>query len=83
MPIIKKRQDLGLWLKLLKRVGRAYGITDELAAYRVHSASISSNKLSAASYTWRLYRDVERLNMAQAGYYFFHYAFNGIFRSKT
>lgn len=81
MPLIRKRQDLGLWLKILKLVESAKGIDTPLAIYRIREGSISSNKLSAARYTWRLYRDVEALRFIPALYYFIHYAFNGVFRN--
>lgn len=82
MPIINKRQDLGLWLKLLKKGRIAYGVNESLAFYRVRSDSISSNKLSAATYTWRLYRDIENINFFKALYYFWHYAYKGILKTK-
>lgn len=82
MPLIRKRQDFGLWLKLLKKVDYAYGIREPLAQYRVRPDSISSNKLNAARYTWKLYRDVERLNLFKSCYYFSHYAIRGVVRAK-
>lgn len=82
MPLIRKRQDLGLWLKILKNVDFAYGLNESLALYRTRKNSISSNKLSAAAYTWRLYREVEELNYLKALYYFSHYAVRGLIRSR-
>ena len=82
MPNIRKRQDLGLWLDLIRRAKFAYGLNEILAQYRVRSGSVSANKLSAASYTWRLYRDVEKLNFFRSCYYFGHYAVRGIIRTK-
>lgn len=80
MPLIRKRQDLGLWLKLLKTVDSAHGLTEQLASYRQRSDSVSANKLIAAKYTWRLYRDFEKLNLAKSLFFFAQYAYNGIFR---
>jgi hypothetical protein len=82
MPLIRKRQDIGLWLKLLKMTDYAYGLNVPLAQYRVRPDSISANKGSAARYTWRLYRDVEGLNIIRASYYFSHYAIRGLLRTK-
>lgn len=82
MPLIRKRQDFGLWLRLLKRVDYAYGIQRPLAQYRVRPGSISAKKSNAAAYTWRLYREVEKLNLFKASYYFIHYALLGILRTK-
>lgn len=82
MPLIRKRQDLGLWLRILKKIPYAYGVQEVLGQYQLRSDSISANKISAAKYTWRLYRDVEKLNIFLASYYFMHYAVNGILRTK-
>lgn len=82
MPLIRKRQDFGLWLRLLRKVDYAYGIQQPLAQYRVRSGSISSKKSNAAAYTWRLYREVEQLNLLKASYYFSHYAVRGVLRTK-
>lgn len=81
MPLIRKRQDLGLWLLLLKNHGYAQGIQKELACYRIRPNSISSNKYNAAKFTWRLYRDVEGLPLPKAAYYFSAYAINGILKT--
>lgn len=83
MPLIRKRQDFGLWLKLLKRTDYAYGLNETLAQYRVLSDSISANKFNAAKFTWRLYREVEGLNLLQASYYFSHYAVRSLLRTKA
>jgi len=82
MPSIRRRQDLGLWLKLLKKVSHAYGISESLAQYRVRPGSVSANKWVAAQYTWRLYRDIEKLNIFLSSYYFSHYMFNGFLRTR-
>lgn len=82
MPLIRKRQDFGLWLRILKKEPYAFGIQEILGQYRLRSGSISSNKRSAAKFTWRLYRVVEKLNLLQASYYFVHYAINGVLRTK-
>lgn len=82
MPIIRKRQDLGLWLSILKVTPYAYGLNEVLAQYRVRSDSISANKRNAAAYTWHLYRNVEKLDWFKSAYYFTHYAVNGMLRTR-
>lgn len=82
MPLIRKRQDLGLWLRILKKEPYAYGIDQVLAKYQLRSGSISANKFLAAKFTWRLYRKVEGLGFLAAGYYFLHYSVNGVLRTK-
>jgi len=78
MPDIRKRQDFGLWLKILKITERAVPLPESLAQYRVRTGSVSANKVTAAKYTWSIYRDVEKLSLPQSAYYFAHYALNGV-----
>lgn len=81
MPNIAKRQDMGLWLRILKNSGPAKGIVDKsLARYRVGSNSVSSNKASVLKYQWRMYREVEQLPFRKSLFFFSHYAFRGITR---
>ncbi len=45
MPIeAVKREDFGCWLSILKRGINAECLNEDLATYRVHSSSVSSNK---------------------------------------
>ncbi|MFG0875493.1 glycosyltransferase family 2 protein [Aeromonas media] len=81
MPLIRKRQDLGLWLKLLKICDEAHGIQEVLAQYRTDTG-MSQNKFNAASYQWRLYRDVVGLNLCQCLWYFGWYAVNGFIKYR-
>lgn len=82
MPTDNKREDFATWLRLLKSTDYAYGINDSLAQYRVYRTQSSANKIKMAKETWRLYRNVEKLNFFNAGYYFIHYAFRGLLRTK-
>jgi teichuronic acid biosynthesis glycosyltransferase TuaG len=82
MPRIRKRQDFGLWLNLLKRTPYAYGIPQVLGKYRVRQESVSSNKGKAALFNWKLYREVEGLSFIVSSWYFSQYAVRGVLRSK-
>ena len=81
-PLIRKRQDFALWLKILKKVPFAYGLDEDLASYTVRNDSISANKFKAAQYNWYLYRKIENLSLIQSLYYFSHYMIKGIIRAK-
>lgn len=81
-PLIRKRQDFALWLKILKRVEFAYCVPEDLASYTIRSDSISSNKFKAAQYNWYLYNKIEKLGLIRSLYYFSNYIFRGIIRSK-
>lgn len=78
MPSIWRRQDFGLWLEILRRIPFAAGLDEPLAAYRVRPGSLSRNRAVAAWYTWRLYRDVERLPLTTALRAFCSYAWRGL-----
>jgi len=76
MPILRSSHDMALWLDLLKEEEFAYGIQQELAVYRKHKSSNTSNKLRAVYDVWNVYRKHERLNVLNSIYNFIFYAFN-------
>ncbi len=70
MPEIKYRQDMGLWLKYLKKINRVEGIRQSLAIYRIRKQSLSNNKTNLLKHQWTYYREVENLSMVKSAYYF-------------
>jgi teichuronic acid biosynthesis glycosyltransferase TuaG len=72
MPDVRRRQDYGLWLRLLRQVAFAHALPEPLADYRVRPASLSGGKLVAARATWALYREVVGLGRARSGWYLAH-----------
>ena len=79
MPDIRRRQDHGYWLALLRDGSRtAVGIDEPLVEYRVHHDSLSSNKLVAATYSWKLLREVEHFGIAKSLWLFTGYAFEAL-----
>ncbi|HEA28555.1 MAG TPA: glycosyltransferase family 2 protein [Leeuwenhoekiella sp.] len=54
-PALRKRQDWALWLDLVKKAGKAYGISESLAYYRVRKDSISGNKWKMLRYNFAVY----------------------------
>lgn len=78
MPKLPKRQDYALWLSILKKIGATKGLLEPLACYRIGQTSVSSNKINAAVWQWKVYRDVEQLGLAKSIYYFANYAYFGI-----
>lgn len=57
-PLIRKRQDWGLWLLAVQQAGGARGIKEPLAIYRERKGSISRNKMEMLQYNYRVYRKV-------------------------
>lgn len=82
MPLIRKGQDLGLWLRILKKIPYAYGLNEVLAQYQLRPDSISAKKGEKARYIWQLYREIEELGRIKAAYYFSHYAVAGVLRTR-
>lgn len=78
MMNIRTRQDGQLWIFLMKRGFKAYGIDEILCQYRVHKDSISANKIKATINIWKLYYKIEKLGLFKSCYYFSHYLTNAI-----
>lgn len=70
MPLLRKRQDWGLMLRILEMCDVAYGIKEPLAIYRHSSNSISSNKSSLIKYNLLLYQEVLGWSFIHAYIYF-------------
>lgn len=81
LPVVP-HEDYALWLKILKKGHEAYGLNECLALYRVRANSVSRNKLRAASYQWRVYREIEKLPLHKSIICFFRYAYWGYIRFK-
>lgn len=81
MPLIRKRQDMGLWLDILKETATAYCLQEPLATYRV-GVGMSANKIKILSYQWRFYRDVAKLNFFRAIFTFSVYALKGFSKHR-
>ncbi len=83
MPIIHKRQDMGLWLKYLKEIPFAYGIQEPKAIYRIRKNSLSRKKSDLIKYQWQFYREVEKLSVFQSLYYLIHWAIRGFLKYRN
>lgn len=69
MPLIRKRQDYALWLKILKRTPYAFGLDEVLATYRIREASLSAKKTEMLKWNWLLFRKVEKKSVLSSFYY--------------
>ncbi|MED5526641.1 MAG: glycosyltransferase family 2 protein [Pseudomonadota bacterium] len=81
MPLIRKRQDMALWLDILKDVGFAQALPDVYAKYRTDTG-MTVNKWKVLSYQWQLYRNVLKISFPNSLKYFLCYAFNGFIKAK-
>lgn len=83
MPIIRKRQDMGLWLKYLKEIPYAYGIQEPQAIYRIRENSLSRKKSDLIKYQWQFYREVEKLTVFQSIYYILYWMYRGFMKYRN
>lgn len=83
MPNIKSSHDMALWCDILKRGFLAYGMDEVLGKYRVVSTSNTSKKWKAAMDVWKVYRQIENLNIFYSAYNFIGYAFNAIRKNNS
>jgi teichuronic acid biosynthesis glycosyltransferase TuaG len=83
MPLIRKRQDMGLWLNYLKLVPFAHGIQETQAIYRIRENSLSRKKSDLIKYQWQFYRNVEKLNIFQSLYYMSHWMYRGFMKYRN
>ncbi|MFD2908605.1 glycosyltransferase family 2 protein [Flavobacterium ardleyense] len=83
MPLIRKRQDMGLWLNYLKVIPYAYGIQETQAIYRIRQNSLSRKKSDLIKYQWQFYREVEKLNIFKAIYYMTHWMYRGFMKYRN
>lgn len=75
MPDVRS-EDTATWWKVLRKVGRAYGIYNVMAIYRRSGKTLSSNKIVAMKRIWALYRKNEGLNVIKSSVNFVGWAFN-------
>ncbi len=86
MPLIRKRQDWVLWIKLLKKTKYAYGFQEPLAFYRIGNASLSNSKIKLLKHNFDVY--YVELNMSflkstiMMGNFLLHYFYYKIISKK-
>lgn len=66
MPLLRKRQDTGFWLKILSTGEKAYPLKENLGFYRVRKNSLSFKKSDLLKYHWKLYRNEEKLTVLES-----------------
>ncbi|MEL4280065.1 glycosyltransferase family 2 protein [Shewanella mangrovisoli] len=77
MPLIRKRQDMGLWLSILKDIKAAYCVDKVLAMYRTDTG-MTQNKFKILKWQWIFYRQHLRLNFFDSLYSFTLYIYNSL-----
>lgn len=71
-PVIWKRQDWALWIKVLEKCGKGYGLEEPLAYYRIREGSLSKGVRSSIKYNIKVLTDILGYSRTRA---FLHYWF--------
>jgi teichuronic acid biosynthesis glycosyltransferase TuaG len=74
--------DFDCWLQILKKGQLAHGVDEDLMRYRMMGQSVSRNKRKSATKVWRAYRDLEKLSLLAAAWYFSQYAVRGLLKYR-
>lgn len=82
MPDIRRKQDYGLWLDILKDGYFSEPIDVELAYYRQHSGSATSNKFSLIMKHYQFLRVQQGLSMINSLKYTIYWGINGLIKYK-
>jgi teichuronic acid biosynthesis glycosyltransferase TuaG len=69
MPLIRKRQDYGLWLDILKITPYAQRVPGVLAKYRMRKGSVSDGKLNLLYYNFQLFNKYQKFSVVKSLYY--------------
>ena len=80
MAKIPARQDAAMWMSLLRKNYKAYGIKEVLAMYRVRDNQITSNKLDMIIKTFKVYIREKSFPVYKRVYYWLRYVFNAILK---
>jgi glycosyltransferase involved in cell wall biosynthesis len=78
-------EDYAFWLAVLRVAGAAVKARHfgPLAYYTVRAGSLSSGKLRAARWQWRIYRDVAGLGRLAAARYMLHYVYHALAKRRS
>lgn len=71
-------EDYLMWLEVVKLAGKGYCIQQPLAYYRVSDGSLSSNKIRAAVWQWKIYRKELRLSPIKSLWFFSSYIYTAL-----
>lgn len=80
IPDIKKRNDYVMWLQVIKKAKKLYGLNEPLGCHRIRTGSLSKNKFSLISYHWVVYREIEHLSLIRSVYLILYWCIKTILK---
>lgn len=82
IPDIRKRNDYVMWLQTIKKSKHIFCLEEVLSSHRIVENSLSSNKFDLVKYHWRVYREIENLNVFKSIYLILYYGYKTIFGKR-
>ncbi|MCO7188752.1 glycosyltransferase family 2 protein [Pseudoalteromonas sp. XMcav2-N-2] len=82
-PETKKRHDFALWLNMLRKFHEARNVGLDLARYRVHNASLSSNKKDAFQSYFHVLHRLQNISYVSALFKTFFFAVLTVIKKKA
>ena len=71
-----------MWLSVVKKAGKLYGMEEPLASHRVREGSLSKKKANLVGYHWKVYRDIEDLSFLKSSYLVVYWIFVTVFKLR-
>lgn len=81
-PLLRKRQDWAMFILLLRKCRKAYGLKEPLAYYRLRGDSLSSNKKSLVKFNINVYHKILGFSKVKS-YLYFSFIFLPTYIIKT
>jgi len=82
IPFVDKREDLAMWILVLRKIKKARAIKETLGIYRIRDNSYSRNKFEIAYKQFSVYYNFLGLSLYKSLYYTFYWAKNGLKKYK-
>lgn len=79
---IKKRNDYLMWLQVIKKSKKLFGINQTLSSHRIREGGISNKKSNLVAYHWKIYRDYEGLSFIKSSYLIVYWIIMTVFRLR-
>lgn len=79
IPLIKKRNDYVMWLRIIKDAGMLYGLDEVLSSHRIVPGSISYSKAGLVRYHWIVYRHIEKAGIGKSIYLICYWSVRSLF----
>lgn len=77
---MRDREDTRLWIELLGKNLKSYGLSETLMQYRIRKGQVSGNKFKSAYRTLKLYLSITNIPTHQRVINFCYYFINGIIK---